>query len=195
MANNTDTPHRPPTPTAPARARDAPEAELRGTGARQTMRARMEDKYAEDADAWARQDEAAYNRATVGIPDADTLDKVLALGGDATRASPDPAQSLDDAEPGFTTTTGAHRTPIDPTTAAVPAPPNSAIAMKLRGTPTIGSREPDTPEELWQERDVDMSREALDKRAEEREKEADKRATDRQGKAAKAPSTHPTNRV
>ena len=181
MATNTpETPTRETRPQqAPLRGRDAPEAELRGTGARQSMRARMDDKYAEEADAWEREGEAARTRATVGIRDGDMLDRVLAMGGDVTRASPDPAQSLADAEPGFTTTTGAYRTPIDPTTAAVPAPANSPIAMKLRGTPTVGSEGPDQPEELWKERDITLDRDELDRRADEREKEVEQRAEER----------------
>jgi hypothetical protein len=58
-------------------------------------------------------------------------------------------QVLPDADPGLTTTSGAYRTPIDPTTAAVPASEHSKIARDIGGTPTVGSREHGVPEERW----------------------------------------------
>jgi hypothetical protein len=86
-------------------------------------------------------DDAAYQKATRGVIDDDMRDRVLALGGDATRSSPDPFQRLDDAVPGLTTTTGAYKVPIDPTTAAVPAPKGWAEHMMGERcySPTIGS--------------------------------------------------------
>jgi hypothetical protein len=58
-------------------------------------------------------------------------------------------QVLPDAEPGLTTTTGAYRSPIDPTTAAVPASEHSRIAREVGGTPTVGSEGHGEPEERW----------------------------------------------
>ena len=119
----------------------------RGTQARLKEKAEREDKAFRQADA------VAYRRATQGIPDAETLDAVLALGGDATRSSPVREQVLPDADPGLTTTTGAYRSPIDPTTAAVPASENSEIARRIAGTPTVGSRQRGTPEERYKKSD------------------------------------------
>lgn len=100
-------------------------------------------------------DEIAYRRATEGVYDQETLDAVLALGGDATRSSPVREQVLPDADPGLTTTTGAYRSPIDPTTAAVPASVDSDIARQVGGTPTIGSDGHGEPEERWWAGDVE----------------------------------------
>ena len=118
-------------------------------GAKQTMQETYREKLQREADDFERTDKALYEQATRGIIDEDMRDKVLALGGDATRSSPSPSQPLDDIMPGITTTTGAHRTPIDPTTAAVPAPANSEQTMRMRGFPTVGSGETGTAEELW----------------------------------------------
>jgi hypothetical protein len=115
-----------------------------------TQRRLQEKAEQEDRDFKAR-DELLYRRATEGVYDAETLDAVLALGGDATRSSPVREQVLPDADPGITTTTGAYRSPIDPTTAAVPASEHSEIARTVGGTPTVGSREHGTPEERWRE--------------------------------------------
>ena len=123
-----------------------------GRGARAPMRETFRQQQEEKAEAFKVADDIRYQRATRGVVDNDMRDRVLAMGGDATRASPDPAQPLDDATPGLTTTTGAHRTPIDPTTAAVPAAPGSELVEKMRGAPTVGSgRQHDQPEELWAE--------------------------------------------
>jgi hypothetical protein len=84
--------------------------------------------------------DAQYRRATQGIPDQETRDRVLALGGDVTRGSPVSEQSLPEPEPGLTTTTGAPSTPIDPTTAAVPAGEYDPIVRRMRGVPTVGGR-------------------------------------------------------
>ena len=92
--------------------------------------------------------DAAYRRATQGIPDQETRDRVLALGGDVTRGSPVSEQSLPEPEPGLTTTTGAPTTPIDPTTAAVPAGENDPIVRRMRGVSTVGGRR-GKGEELW----------------------------------------------
>lgn len=110
---------------------------------------RLKEKAARDNVAFRRRDDAEFRQATEGVPDQETLDAVLALGGDATRSSPVRSQVLPEAEPGLTTTTGAHRTPIDPTTAAVPASPDSDIARRIKGTPTVGSRESGVPEERY----------------------------------------------
>jgi hypothetical protein len=115
-----------------------------GTQARLKQKADREDA------AYRQADEMAFRRATQGVGDQETLDAVLALGGDATRSSPVREQVLPDADPGLTTTTGAYRSPIDPTTAAVPASEHSKIARDVGGTPTVGSREHGTPEERWQ---------------------------------------------
>jgi hypothetical protein len=93
---------------------------------------------------------AQYRRATQGIPDQETRDRVLALGGDVTRGSPVSEQSLPEPEPGLTTTTGAPTTPIDPTTAAVPAGENDPIVRRMRGVATVGGRR-GQGEELWKE--------------------------------------------
>jgi hypothetical protein len=119
-----------------------------------TMRDRVTDRYEREVAAYDEAEVVAYRSATMGVMDEDTRDRVLAMGGDVTRASPVWSQALDDAEPGLTTTTGAYRTPIDPTTAAVPAPENSPLAIRLRGTPTVGSGEPGKAEELFMPPDV-----------------------------------------
>jgi hypothetical protein len=124
-----------------------------GAGLSRGTQARLKEKADRDDRDFRRADAAAYRRATQGIPDAETLDAVLALGGDATRSSPVREQVLPDADPGLTTTTGAHRTPIDPTTAAVPASENSEIARRIAGTPTVGSRQRGTPETRYKKSD------------------------------------------
>lgn len=107
---------------------------------RRSTQETLRDRAEQDAEAFKRSDDAAYLRATEGVGDDEDLrDKLLALGCDVTRASPAREQPLPDAVPGLTTTTGAHRTPIDPTTAAVPAPEDSEIATRRRGFPTVGS--------------------------------------------------------
>jgi hypothetical protein len=111
--------------------------------------ARLKEKADREDLAFKRQDDMLYRRATEGVPDQETLDAVLALGGDATRASPVREQVLPDAEPGLTTTTGAYRSPIDPTTAAVPASEHSQLAREVGGYPTVGSSEHGEPEERW----------------------------------------------
>jgi hypothetical protein len=113
--------------------------------------ARLKEKADRDDAAFKAADELAYKKATEGVRDAETLDAVLALGGDATRSSPVREQVLPDAVPGLTTTTGAYRSPLDPTTAAVPASEHSDIARQIGGTPTVGSREHGVPEERWKE--------------------------------------------
>jgi hypothetical protein len=100
-------------------------------------------------------EKAAKQQATQGIPDEETRDKILALGGDATRSSPALSQALPDPEPGLTTTTGAYRVPIDPTTAAVAAGESDPITTRMRGTPTVGSGKSGAKEELWKEPEVD----------------------------------------
>jgi hypothetical protein len=95
------------------------------------------------------QDDIKYYNATQGCSDPEVRDRVLALGGDATRSSPVGEQALPEPEPGLTTTTGAYRVPIDPTTAAVPADEYSDIVIRTKGTPTVGSGEAGVPEELW----------------------------------------------
>jgi hypothetical protein len=94
-----------------------------------------------------REDALLKARATEGVRDQETLDAVLALGGDATRSSPVREQVLPDADPGLTTTTGAYRVPIDPTTAAVPTLKSDPDVAS--GTPTIGSGGHGMPEERW----------------------------------------------
>jgi hypothetical protein len=94
--------------------------------------------------------DAAYRRATQGIPDQETRDRVLALGGDATRGSPVSEQTLPEPDPGLTTTTGSPSTPIDPTTAAVPAGENDPIVRRMRGVATVGGRR-GKGEDLWKE--------------------------------------------
>jgi hypothetical protein len=136
MATTASTPQ----PTQNARTNLAP-----GTQARLKEKAERENRD------FQRADELAFLRATEGVRDQETLDAVLALGGDATRSSPVREQILPDADPGLTTTTGAYRSPIDPTTAAVPASEDSDLARNLRGTPTVGSREHGTPEQRWAE--------------------------------------------
>ena len=113
-----------------------------------TQRRLKEKADREDYD-FQKQDEILYRRATEGVRDQETLDAVLALGGDATRSSPVREQVLPDAEPGMTTTTGAYRSPIDPTTAAVPASEHSQIAREVGGTPTVGSDGHGEPEERY----------------------------------------------
>jgi hypothetical protein len=109
--------------------------------------AKLTQKQAEAVARAKREDAIMKARATEGVRDQETLDAVLALGGDATRSSPVREQVLPDADPGLTTTTGAYRVPIDPTTAAVPAPRSDPDLAS--GTPTIGSGEHGKPEERW----------------------------------------------
>jgi len=116
---------------------------------------RLKDKAERESKAFQARDEALYRRATEGVPDQETLDAVLALGGDATRASPVREQVLPDADPGLTTTTGAYRSPLDPTTAAVPAAEDSDVARNVGGTPTVGSDGHGEPEERWWPGDVE----------------------------------------
>jgi hypothetical protein len=111
--------------------------------------ARLKEKADRENRDFRMADEAAYRRATEGVYDAETLDAVLALGGDATRSSPVREQVLPDADPGLTTTTGAYKSPLDPTTAAVPASEDSDIAREVGGTPTVGSDGHGEPEERW----------------------------------------------
>src|SRR4029077_1839850 len=149
---------------------DRPSTLAPGTEARLKEKAEREDR------AYRLQDELAYRRATEGVPDAETLDAVLALGGDATRSSPVREQVLPDADPGLTTTTGAYRSPLDPTTAAVPASEFSDIAREVSGTPTVGSREHGVPEERWLGGDIKEKMERLANlptKEEVQEKEAD----------------------
>jgi hypothetical protein len=114
-----------------------------GTQAKLKERADREDA------AFRAQDDMLFRRATEGVPDQETLDAVLALGGDATRSSPVREQVLPDADPGLTTTTGAYRSPIDPTTAAVPASEHSTVAREVGGYPTVGSSAHGEPEDRW----------------------------------------------
>ena len=124
-------------------------------------------RFKEQAEDFQRADEAMYKRATGGVLDDDMRDKLLALGADVTRASPAYEQPLPDAVPGLTTTSGAYRTPIDPTTAAVPAPDDSEIAMKMRGFPTVGSgRKSGTPEKLWAKPDGALAQQLAPTRGE-----------------------------
>jgi hypothetical protein len=159
MAQAPQTPSRPPPLTRgqmdnPNAAREVTR-EGNGNGPpklsqRETFKQRME----EQAAAFKRTDDAAYERATMGVGDDEDLrDKLLALGCDVTRASPAREQPLPDAVPGLTTTTGAHGSPIDPTTAAVPAPDDSEMVVRRRGFPTVGSgREGGGPEKRWMKR-------------------------------------------
>lgn len=116
---------------------------------------RLKEKAERDDRAFQARDELLYRRATEGVYDQETLDSVLALGGDATRSSPVREQVLPEVEPGLTTTTGAYRSPLDPTTAAVPAAENSDIARNVGGTPTVGSDGHGEPEERWWQGDVE----------------------------------------
>jgi hypothetical protein len=151
MAQAPQTPSRPPPPSPPARPVTHEGNSPPKLSQRETFKQRLE----EEAEAFKRADDAAYERATMGVGDDEDLrDKLLALGADVTRASPAREQPLPDAVPGLTTTTGAYRTPIDPTTAAVPAPDDSEIVMGMRGFPTVGSgREGGGPEKRWMKRE------------------------------------------
>lgn len=148
MAQAPQTPPRPAAPPPPARGvTQAGNGPPKPPSTQETLRQRAE----EAAAAFKRADDAAYERATMGVGDDEDLrDKLLALGADVTRASPAREQPLPDAVPGLTTTTGAYRTPIDPTTAAVPAPDDSESVIRMRGFPTVGSgREGGGPEKRW----------------------------------------------
>jgi hypothetical protein len=140
--------------------------------------ARLKQKADREGAEFRQKDEAYFRRATEGVPDQETLDAVLALGGDATRSSPVREQVLPDAEPGLTTTTGAYRSPLDPTTAAVPAAEDSDIARNVGGTPTVGSREHGVPEERWQKpgggQDIIDRLNSLPSREDYQKEEADK---------------------
>ena len=111
-------------------------------------RERREERLAEQEEQNKARANADYRRATQGIPDQETRDRVLALGGDVTRGSPVSEQSLPEPDPGLTTTTGSPSTPIDPTTAAVPAGENDPIVRRMRGVATVGGRR-GKGEELW----------------------------------------------
>lgn len=155
MATTPQTPQppaKPPPPPAPQylgerREGNPPAAGPERKSTQETLKQRAE----EQAAAFQRADDAAWDRATMGVGDDENLrDKLLALGADVTRASPAREQPLPDAVPGLTTTTGAYRTPIDPTTAAVPAPDDSEMVVRMRGFPTVGSgREGGGPEKRW----------------------------------------------
>jgi hypothetical protein len=118
-------------PNTPANAQDQRPMGWRDRRDERLAEQEKQNKFAADA---------AYRRATQGIPDQETRDRVLALGGDVTRGSPVSEQSLPEPEPGLTTTTGAPSTPIDPTTAAVPAGDNDPITRRRRGAATVGGR-------------------------------------------------------
>ena len=126
-------------PSTPANAQDQ-----RPIG----WRERREERLAEQEEQNKARANADYRRATQGIPDQETRDRVLALGGDVTRGSPVSEQSLPEPDPGLTTTTGSPSTPIDPTTAAVPAGENDPIVRRMRGVATVGGRR-GKGEELW----------------------------------------------
>ena len=111
--------------------------------------ARLKEKAEREDAEFRRQDDMLRRQATEGCRDQETVDAVLALGGDAIKSSPVREQVLPAAEPGLTTTTGAYRSPIDPTTAAVPASEHSRIAREVGGTPTVGSDGHGQPEERW----------------------------------------------
>jgi hypothetical protein len=146
----------------------------RNPPAKQSTRERLEETNRERIATAQNRDGLLRARAT-GAMTEETRDKLLAMGEDVTRASPDPAQVLPDAEPGLTTTTGAYRTPIDPTTAAVPAPENSEMVERMRGAPTIGSRGHGQPEELFaeqEERPLIQSEEEQQKALSERDQVA-----------------------
>jgi hypothetical protein len=138
-----DTPETPHEPSQEPKGQDRKSTLAAGT------QARLKEKAEREGAEFRQKDEAMFRRATEGVPDQETLDAVLALGGDATRSSPVREQILPDAEPGLTTTSGAYRSPIDPTTAAVPAAEDSDIARSVGGTPTVGSRKHGVPEERW----------------------------------------------
>jgi hypothetical protein len=142
--------------------------------AARSTRQRLEETNRERIATAQNRDGLLRARAT-GVMTEEMRDKLLALGEDVTRASPDPAQVLPDPEPGLTTTTGAYRVPIDPTTAAVPAPENSEMVERMRGAPTIGSRGHGQPEELWagpKERPLIQSEEEQQKALSERDQVA-----------------------
>ena len=132
-----------------------------------TMRESFKQRMKEQAEDDKRADDIAYRRATGGDMTDDLRDRILALGGDATRSSPAIEQVLpSDIQPGLTTTTGAYRTPIDPTTAAVPADEDSNIVLRMKGYPTVGSgRKSGTPEERYKEPE-DMPHDSNDKKKE-----------------------------
>lgn len=144
--DETSAPAQPPATQPPAASSPAPPQES-------DWRARRDARMKEEAERYKAQDDILYNQAT-GVMTDEKREQLLALGEDITRASPVVEQNLPDPTPGLTTTTGAHRTPIDPTTAAVPASPDSEIVMRMRGTPTIGSgREGGKPEVLFKSRE------------------------------------------
>ncbi len=148
--SSADPPDHPPPAAATADGSDPAATPARSANTREKQRRQ------EAAERFKATDDANYDIATGGtMKDPAMVDNVLALGGDATRSSPSPSQPLADyARPGLTTTTGAHRTPIDPTTAAVPAAPDDEITERMRGAATVGSgRQHDTPEQRWKKPD------------------------------------------
>jgi hypothetical protein len=154
MATEPRTPQTAPPPPPP---RDVPPGNVEPgysrspLAARDSMRETYRQKLEREDEAAKVADEVAFLK-TQGIQNDDMRDRILAMGGDATRSSPDWFQALEDAEPGLTTTTGVARTPMDPTTAAVPAPERSPLVRDMRGTPTLGSgRKSGQAEELWLE--------------------------------------------
>jgi hypothetical protein len=162
MATTPQTPSRPPpltraqmdNPNAAREVERGGPASANGPPKRSTQET-LRDRAEQAAEAFQRADDAAYERATMGVGDDEDLrDKLLALGADVTRASPAREQPLPDAVPGLTTTTGAYRCPIDPTTAAVPAPDDSEMVVRMRGFPTVGSgREGGGPEKRFMKRE------------------------------------------
>ena len=136
----------------------------------------------EKIEGFEQRDNLLRQRAA-GVMTEEQRDKLLALGEDVTRASPDPGQVLPDAEPGLTTTTGAYRTPIDPTTAAVPAPENSELVQRMQGAPTMGSGGHGQREELFKGPEQRPVIENDDQRQERERADRDRRERDRTDRA------------
>lgn len=131
-----------PRPPAPAPQAPNTASQFRQSGgmndALPTAKQRYQDRIKQEAEADKKADDIAYMKATQGIPDEDTMAKVIALGGDASRSSPAMEQNLGDPQPGLTTTTGTYRSPMDPTTADVPADPESDFVKRApRGFPAL----------------------------------------------------------
>lgn len=148
-----------------------------------TQREKIEARNKEKIERFEQEDGVRRQQAS-GAMTEETRDQLLALGEDVTRASPDPAQVLPDAEPGLTTTTGSYKTPIDPTTAAVPAPESSEVVQRMQGVPTMGSEGHGQPEKLFdgpKERPLIQDEDEQSKaRRPERDRERDRTERDRE---------------
>lgn len=109
----------------------------------QDAKAKREAQAKEKADREKALDDKLRKQATGGEMTDELKEKILALGGDASRASPDITQPLGDPPRGLTTTTGTYRSPMDPTTAAVPLTKDEVDKQAPKGYPALPDKKND----------------------------------------------------